>query len=87
MATRKLSLSLFAAKAGIAQAEGSTQYLHFIAGVQQSRNRYAFVCESQPLLTLSSHGLPKRCPLCRQDDPIGTERPIMRGEANDYQQG
>jgi len=73
MAVRKLPPSLFRAKAGISQAEGSAHYLHFIASVRQSRNRYAFVCESQPLLTLISHGLPKRCPFCRQNDPIGSE--------------
>ena len=73
MATRKLSPSLFSAKVGIGQTESSTQYLHFIAGVQQSRNRYAFVCESQPLRTVNSYGLPKRCPFCGQDDPIGNE--------------
>jgi hypothetical protein len=74
MAIRKLPPSLFSVKAGITQTEGSTQYLHFIAGVQQCGNRYAFVCESQPLLTVNSHALPKRCPFCRQDDPIGSER-------------
>jgi len=73
MAIRKLSPSLFPAKAGIAQTDASTQYLHFVASVRQSRNQYAFVCESQPLLTLTSHELPKRCPLCRQDYPIGNE--------------
>ena len=74
MASHKLSLSLFSAKAGIAQPERSTQYLHFVADVRQDRNQYAFVCESQPLLTVTSYGLPKRCPLCRQDNPIGSKR-------------
>jgi hypothetical protein len=73
MAIRKLSPSLFSPKAGIAQTDASTQYLHFVASIRQDRNQYAFVCESQPLLTLNSHGLPKRCPLCSQYDPIGTE--------------
>ncbi len=73
MATRKLSPSLFSAKAGIVQTDASAQYLHFVASVQQDRNQCAFVCEAQPLLTLTSHGLPKRCPFCRQDDPIGSE--------------
>jgi hypothetical protein len=73
MAIRKLSLSLFSAKAGITQAKGYTLYLHFLASVRQSRNRYAFVCESQPLLTLTSYGRPKRCPLCTQENPIGSE--------------
>jgi len=71
MATRKLSPSLFYAKAGITRTDTSTQYLHFIADVRQSRNQYTFVCESQPLMTVTSYGLPKRCPLCRQDNPIG----------------
>jgi hypothetical protein len=73
MASHKLSLSLFSAKAGIAQTSTSTQYFHFLASVRQDRNRYAFVCESQPLLTITNYGLPKMCPFCRQDDPIGGE--------------
>ena len=73
MAIRKLSLSLFSAKARITPTEGSTQYLHFLASIRQDRNQYAIVCESQPLLTVTSYGLPKRCPLCRQDNPIGSE--------------
>jgi len=73
MAIRKLPLSLFSAKAGFGRSEDSTQYLHFVASIRQDRNQYAFVCESQPLLTLNSHGLPKRCPFCRQYDPIGSQ--------------
>ena len=55
MATRKLSLPLFSAK---------TPYLHFIDCVRQDRNRYSLVCESQPLLSFGSDGLPARCPAC-----------------------
>ncbi len=73
MAIRKLSPSLFYAKAGITQTDRSTQYIHFVASIRQDRNKYAFVCESQPLLTLTNYGLPKRCPLCRQENPIGSE--------------
>jgi hypothetical protein len=73
MATRKVSLSLFSAKVGITQTDTSTQYLHFVANFWQDRKQYAFVCESQPLLTITNYGLPKRCPLCRQNDPIGSE--------------
>jgi len=69
MAIRKLTLSLFSAKSGITQTEGSAQSFHFIASVPQSRNRYAFVCEAKPLLTLTSHGLPTRCPLCGLENP------------------
>lgn len=46
MAFHKLPFSLFSAKAGITPTEGSTQCLHFLASVRQSRNQYAFVCES-----------------------------------------
>ena len=72
MAIRKVSLSLFSAKAALTRSDGSTQYLHFVASVRQDRNQYAFVCEAQPLLTVTSNGLPKRCPLCRQENPIGS---------------
>lgn len=73
MAIRKLSPSLFSAKVGIALTDGSTQYLHFIADVRQNRNQYTFVCEAQPLLCATAYGRPKRCPFCKQDDPIGGE--------------
>ncbi len=73
MAIRKLSPSLFSAKPGITPTDTSAQYLHFLAGFRQDRNQYSFVCEAQPLLTVTSHGLPKRCPLCTQDNPIGSE--------------
>ena len=72
MAFHKLSLSLFSAKSGIPQFGTSTQYLHLAAIIQRSRNQYAFVCEAQPLMTITNYGLPKRCPLCRQDNPIGS---------------
>ena len=73
MAFHKLPLSLYSAKAGITHSDTPTQYLHFVASVRQSRNLYAFVCESQPLLTVTSYGHPKRCPLCTQENPIGSE--------------
>jgi hypothetical protein len=73
MAIRKLSPSLFYAKAGITQPGRSTLHLHFVASIREDRNQYAFVCESQPLLTLTNFGRPKRCPLCRQENPIGSE--------------
>jgi hypothetical protein len=73
MATRKVSPSPFSAKVGVTHSDTSPQYPHFVTSVRQDRNRYAFVCESQPFHTLTSHGLPKRCPLCSQQNPIGTE--------------
>lgn len=76
MASRKLTLSLFTAKARISQPEGSQSYLHFVTDVPNRRNRYALVCEAAPLLTATLsglHGRPKTCPFCGQPDPIGTE--------------
>jgi hypothetical protein len=64
MATRKLSLPLFSAKTLVSQPGRSTPYLHFIVSVRQERNQYALVCESQPLATFRSHGIPARCPAC-----------------------
>ena len=64
MAVRKLSLPLFSAKALVSQSGRSTRYLHFIATVSRKTDQYALVCESQPLMTSRSHGLPARCPIC-----------------------
>ena len=73
MAVRKLPLPLFSAKTRVSLIGDSPQYLHFVLAVRFDRNHCAFVCESQPLLTVTSDGLPKRCPLCRQNNPIGSE--------------
>jgi hypothetical protein len=64
MAVRKLSPLLFFAKAGASQPDRSTRYFHFIASVRQEGDQYVLVCESQPLMTSRSHGLPARCPIC-----------------------
>lgn len=61
--------------------------LHFTARLDEKRGLYRFVCDSQPLMTLTSHGIPKRCPLCGQHYPIKDERPKMRGEQDARQQG
>lgn len=51
--------------------EGVPQYRHFVLAVEQG-NRLLFVCETQPLLTIKSHGLHKRCPFCgEQEQPRG----------------
>lgn len=64
MALRKLSLPLFSAKTLVSQPGCSTPYLHFIDSVRRERNRYVLVCESQPLLSFGSDGVPVRCPAC-----------------------
>ena len=50
--------------------EQSTQALHLVANIDTKRQLYAFFCEGQPLLTLWSHGLPVRCPLCGAKNPL-----------------
>lgn len=53
MAIRKLSPSLFSAKAPAPQSSCSTRYFHFIASVRQVRNQYVLVCKSRPPRLLS----------------------------------
>jgi hypothetical protein len=61
--------------------------LHFVGSFDQKRNLYRFVCEFQPLMTLTSHGIPKRCPLCGRNYPIKAQKPNVRGELDACQQG
>lgn len=63
MATRKLSLPLFSAKTRVSRP-GCPTYFHFITTVSRKTDQCALVCESQPLMTSRSHGLPARCPIC-----------------------
>ena len=48
--------------------------LHLIVG-KSKRGMVFFGCEQAPLMTLQSHGLPSRCPVCSNQNPL-------RGEAN-----
>lgn len=65
-----------------------SQALHFTAHLDERRGLYRFVCDSQPLMTLTSHGLPKRCPLCGKHYPVKGEGQLnMRGEQDARQQG
>ena len=73
MANRKLSPPLFSAKTRALESDLSTYYLHFFAPVQHDKSQYAFVCESQPLMTFRSHGLPGRCPACGALNPLTGE--------------
>lgn len=66
---------------------GRSTALHFTARLDVKRGLYRFVCDSQPLLTLTSHGIPRRCPLCGQNYPVKSEMPSMRGEQDARQQG
>jgi hypothetical protein len=46
--------------------------LHLLAG-SNDRGLVFFCCEQEPLLTLRSYGVPSRCPICQQSDPISSE--------------
>jgi len=72
MALRKLPPLLFSAKTQVPQPGCFSRYFHFIASIKRKRNRYRylFVCDSQPLMTFGSHGLPDRCPACGAPNPI-----------------
>ena len=61
MAVRKLLLTLFSAKPS---GRWSIPRAHFIASRVSERHPYALVCQSQPLMTFRSYGLPARCPAC-----------------------
>jgi hypothetical protein len=65
----------------------SAQHLHFPAAFDERRGLYRFVCDSQPLMTLTSAGVPKRCPLCGQNYPIKSQTPNMKGEMDAHRQG
>ena len=43
---------------------------HFAERIDGKRRLLRLVCEAQPLITLTSYDLPKRCPLCSQNYPI-----------------
>ncbi len=57
----ELSLTLFSAKPSGLR---SIPRAHFIASRVSEQHRYALVCQSQPLMTFRSYGLPARCPVC-----------------------
>jgi len=49
--------------------------LHLLVANSEKRGTVFFACEQAPLMTLQSHGLPSRCPVCSNQNPL-------RGEAN-----
>lgn len=58
----------------------STDLLHFVAATDQRRQVVSYVCESQPLATVRSHGHPKRCPFCQQANPSSTSLSMKQNE-------
>ncbi len=61
MAVRKLLLTLFSAKPS---GRWSIPRAHFIASCASEQHGYALVCQSTPLMTFRSYGVPARCPAC-----------------------
>lgn len=55
------------------------QLLHFFVA-NEHRGILSFFCESQPLATVLSHGRPKRCPFCQQENPVLTSVPTKKNE-------
>lgn len=49
--------------------KGSFRVRHFAERIDEKRRLLRLVCEAQPLITLTSYDLPKRCP------PVRAERP------------
>lgn len=62
------------------RGKSSVRVRHFAERIDGKRRLLRFVCEAQPLITLTSYDLPKRCPLCSQNHPIPIVDP--KGESN-----
>ena len=52
----------------------SARLLHLVTAVDEQRGMVRFCCESHPLATIGSYGLPARCPFCRQARPVDGEQ-------------
>ena len=62
-------------------SKSSARLLHFVAAIDERRQFLSFVCEGQPLATVRSHGRPKRCPFCQQENPVTMGLSMMEGES------
>jgi hypothetical protein len=47
--------------------------IHLLIGSSE-RGTVFFACEQAPLMTFQSYGSPKRCPICRQENPVRDEQ-------------
>jgi len=52
--------------------EQAAKTLHFVAAFDAKRGLYRFVCECQPMATVTSQAL-KRCPFCGQENLVQVE--------------
>ena len=46
--------------------------LHLFVG-NSKKGMVLFACEQAPLMTIQSHGLPSRCPICSVQNPLRGE--------------
>ena len=61
-------------------SECAAQLLHFVLAVDQQQRSMRFCCESQPLVTIRSYGLPIRCPFCQQVNPVSAGLVMNKSE-------
>ncbi|MGO9516006.1 MAG: hypothetical protein ACLPND_03085 [Candidatus Korobacteraceae bacterium] len=59
--------------------KSSADLLHFVEAVDERRGLLSFACESQPMATIRSYGRPKRCPFCRQENPVSISLSMIEG--------
>lgn len=57
----------------------SAQLLHFVLVMDDQHGMLGFCCESQPLATIRSYGRPKRCPFCKQENPVSMGLSMIEG--------
>jgi hypothetical protein len=51
----------------------SCRSLHFVLANNDRLGMVRFCCETQPLATIRSHERPKKCPFCKQANPLSSE--------------
>jgi hypothetical protein len=53
------------------EGNGAARLLHVATTYDKRRKILAFVCETNPLATLRTFGLPVKCPFCQRRRPLG----------------
>jgi hypothetical protein len=54
------------------RGKASVRVRHSTERIDGRRGLLRFLCEAKPLIVLTVYDLPKRCPLCSQNNPIPT---------------
>lgn len=45
--------------------------LHMVVEHNEKTGRYLYVCEANPLMTIQTFEVPKKCPVCACSMPVG----------------